>query len=151
MIKKSILKKRKIFVKVFITLLFLICSILYINKKELKVDVQLLVRIKTPHKDTYKLFVNGKPEEVRVFPSEDFQWIKFNLPKDEIKQIRLNFGKEKGIVIINSIKLKTILKEYIWKGRALKRIFNYKHYIEKTYLMDNNFYIQIADGFLNSL
>lgn len=130
--------------KVFITLLFLICSILYVNKKELRMDVQLLVRIKVPHKDIYKLFINDKPEEVKVFPSEDFQWIKFKLPKDEIKQIRLNFGKEKGIVIINSIKLKTILRKYIWKGRALKRIFNYKNHIEKTYLKDNNFYIKIA-------
>ncbi len=144
MMVKTILKKRKIFVKVFITLLFLICSILYVNKKELKVDVQLLVRIKVPHKDTYKLFVNDKPEKVKVSPSEGFQWINFKLPKDEIKQIRLNFGKEKGIVIIESIKLKTILNKYIWKDRALKRIFNYKHHIEKTYLKDNNFYIEIA-------
>jgi len=72
---KNILKKRKIFVKVFITLLFLICLILYVNKKELRLDVQLLVRIKTPHKDTYKLFVNDKPEKVEVSPAEGFQWI----------------------------------------------------------------------------
>jgi len=58
--------------------------------------------------------------------------------------IRLNFGKEKGIIIIESIKLKTILRKYMWKDRALKRIFNYKHHIEKTYLKDNNFYIKIA-------
>ncbi len=141
---KNILKKRKIFVKVFITLLFLIGSILYVNKKELRLDVKLLVRAKVPHKDTYKLFVNDKPEKVEVSPSEGFQWISFKLPKDEIKQIRLNFGKEKGIVIINSIKLKTILKRYMWKDRALKRIFNYKHHIEKTYLKDNDFYIKIA-------
>jgi hypothetical protein len=141
---KNILKNRKIFVKVFITLLFLICSILYVNKKELRLDVQLLVRIKVPHKDTYKLFINDKPEKMEVFPSEGFQWISFKVPKDEIKQIRLNFGKEKGIAIIESIKLKTILNKYIWKDRALKRIFNYKHHIEKTYLKDNNFYIKIA-------
>ena len=130
--------------KLFITLLFLIISIFYVNKKELRLDVQLLVRIKVPHKDTYKLFVNDKPEKVEVSPSEGFQWISFKLPKDEIKQIRLHFGKEKGIVIIESIKLKTILNKYIWKDRALKRIFNYKHHIKKTYLKGNNFYIQIT-------
>ena len=154
---KKILRNKKLLVELVITLLFFIASLYYIHTKELRTNLQLILQVKVQHEgtnrnqdrnqdqDEYRLYIdNAPPLGVRVYPSAEFQPIVFKLPPRKIKKIKLTLGKKAGTIVIENIKLKSLLYRYKWTGKKIKKLFHRKqrHQVEKNYVKNNYFYIQ---------
>lgn len=115
------IKKKHVF-EIFITLIFFAASLYFIAKKDLKVDAGLSVYIEGSRKDVVRLYIDKeKPLKEKV--SKRLRRIDFDLPGQEIKNLRLVLGEKPGSFTIKRIAVKTPFKHREWSGKVLKRVF----------------------------
>ena len=142
------MKKKKIIIKVLITLVFFTASIYYIHEKDLQVDTRLSITVKTPRKDIFRLYTGDKkPLKARV--KKYFKQVDFHLPKQRRASVsRLMLGQKPGLVAIKNVKIKTSFNEQKWSGSDIKKVFKFdgKLAADKIYVKEGCFYIKSPGG-----
>jgi hypothetical protein len=123
---------------------FFIGALVYVHTNDLRVGLQLVLRVKVAHEDTFQLFVNKDSREVKIEASNHFQEVCFILPRSKIKNLRLNFGRKPGTIAIKSIDIKNLSANYQLQGKCLQKLFHEKHGVNKDYVKKNCYYLETA-------
>jgi hypothetical protein len=141
------MKNKKLLVEIFITLMFFAVALYYIYQKDLRVDTNLSIYVKASRKDVLRLFIN-KDKPIKQKVNTYFHRINFNLPKKEIKSIRLMPGDKAGDFAIESISVKTPFKRHEWAGKVVKRVFKFReaNFRKNTRMKDDALHIQSRKG-----
>ena len=130
-------RRQKLLLELLLTLLFFIGAIVYVHTSDLRVGLQLVLRVKVSHQDTFQLFFKKDTQEVKNKASNHFQEVCFLLPPKKIKNLRLNFGQKPGIIAIESINIKNLAMNYQLKGKHLQKLLSKKHGVNKNYIKKN--------------
>ncbi len=153
----KIVKNRKLLAELMITLLFFIASLYYIHTNELRTNLQLILQVNVHYEgtqdnqsqdqneDQYRLYIDDDPPlDDHVYPSKEFQPVVFKLPSRTIKNMRLLLGEKPGTIVIKKIILKSLLNQYEWTGKKIRKLFHPQqlHQVGKNYVKNNSLYIQ---------
>lgn len=136
-------KKKKFPVEIFITFVFFAACLYYIQKTDLRVDTSLSIDVKAFKRDILRLYVDkGKSLKGKVRRS--FHPVSFNLPRRDIKGVRLMLGEKPGTFVIKSIKIKTPFKHHEWSGEITGKIFRFSgtNLRDKAGIKDEYLYIR---------
>jgi hypothetical protein len=137
-------RRQRLLVEFLLTFVFFIGALVYVHTSDLRVGLQLVLRVKVPYEDTFQLFINKNFREVKNNASNDFQEVCFLLPRKKIKNLRLNFGQKPGTIAIKSINVKNLSANYQLKGKRLQKLFHDKHGVNRDYVKKKCYYIETA-------
>ncbi|MCK5056178.1 MAG: hypothetical protein KAT34_05955 [Candidatus Aminicenantes bacterium] len=141
------MRKKKLPVKIFLTCVFLAAAVCYIHKTDLRTDMSLSLSVKASRRDNCRLFIdNDKPLKEKV--QRYFRQVSFDLPKRDIKNIRLMLGEKPGKFVIKAITVKSPFKRLEWSGEMLKRIFKFSERKprERNRIKNGSLHIQLPGG-----
>jgi hypothetical protein len=137
-------RRHRLLVEFLLTLVFFIGALVYVHTSDLRVGLQLVLRVKVAHEDTFQLFFGKNSREVKIGASNHFQEVCFLLPRKKIKNLRLNFGQKPGTIAIKSINVKNLSANYQVQGKRLQKLFHDKHGVNKDYVKKQCYYIETA-------
>ena len=134
-------------IKLTLTFLFLAGALVYVHNAELRVGLQLVLRVNVPHSDIFQLFIDGKePQKVKVHPTPagSFHEIRFLLPRDKIENLRLNLGQKPATIAIKDLTIQGLFRSGRFKlaGKQLQKLFQREHLIDKSYTRGNSYYVE---------
>jgi alginate O-acetyltransferase complex protein AlgJ len=127
-------RRLKLRVEFFLTLVFSIGALVYVHTGDLRVGLRLVLRVKVAHEGTFQLVIGKDTREVKIEASDQFQEVCFLLPREKIKNLKLNFGQNPGTIAIKSIDVKNLSTNYQLQGKRLQKVFHEKHGINKDYI-----------------
>lgn len=131
--------------ELFFTALFLIAALLYVHTNDLRVGLQLILRVKASHADTLKLSIGQDSLEVKNNSANHFQEVCFLLPGKKIYNFKLNLGQKPGKIAIKSINVKSLFSNYQLKGKRLQKLFKEKHGVRSDYVKKQCYYIETTN------
>jgi len=137
-------RRHRFLVELLLAFVFFIGAIVYVHTSDLRVGLQLVLRVKVAHEDTFQLVIGKNSQEVKINASNHFQEICFLLPRKKIKNLRLNFGQKPGTIAIKSINVKNLSATYQLQGKRLQKLFHEKHGVNKDYIKKKCYYIETA-------
>jgi len=137
-------RRQKLLLEFFLAFVFFIGALVYVHNGDLRVGLQMVLRVKVVHGDTFQLFINKGLLEVKIDASDRFREVCFLLPRNKIKDLKLNFGQKPGTVAIKSIIVKNLFSNYQLKGKRLQKLFHDKQGVNRDYIKENCYYIETA-------
>ncbi|NIM15406.1 MAG: hypothetical protein GTO45_25795 [Candidatus Aminicenantes bacterium] len=144
---KKIVKFKRLWVELILTLVFLGGALFYVQKTPLRAGLQLVLMVKSPHHDTFKLIIgNEKTIEVNVDAANHFQEVCFPLPQKKIEKLRLKFGNNPGLTAVKYLEITgpLIFSKPRLEGKRLQRMFQQKYGIYNHYVKDQCYFIETA-------
>lgn len=117
---------RRLFFELLVSLLFLAGMIVYIHTSNIKAELRIYmdVRVDLEEEDTFQLFIGKRsPVEARVQPSIRIQRLRFNLPGEKLRNLRIVLGEEPGLTMIRSLSVGGWFSAYTIRGKQLKKLF----------------------------
>ncbi|MGD2086218.1 MAG: hypothetical protein PVH61_08545 [Candidatus Aminicenantes bacterium] len=135
-------RRHRLLVEFLLTFACLIGALVYVHNGDLRVGLQLVLRVKVAHEDTFRLFIHKDTREVKIEASDHFQEVCFLLPRKKIKNLKLNFGQKSGTIAIKSLSVKNLSTNYQLTGKRLQKLFHEKHGINKDYIKKKCYYIE---------
>jgi alginate O-acetyltransferase complex protein AlgJ len=144
---KKIVKLKRLLIELVLTLVFLGGALYYVQETPLRVGLQLILMVKSPHHDTFQLIIgNEKVIEVNVEPANYFQEVCFPLPREKIEKLRLVFGKNPGLTAVKYLEITgpLIFSKPRLEGKRLRRIFKQKYGVNNDYVKDQCYFIETA-------
>jgi hypothetical protein len=127
-------RRHRLLAELFIAFVFFIGALVYVHTNDLRVGLQMVLRVQVAHEDTFQLFINQDFREVKVEASNHFQEVCFLLPRNKIKDLKLNFGQKPGTIVIKSIIVKNLFSNYQLKGKRLQKLFHDRHGVNRDYI-----------------
>jgi hypothetical protein len=140
-------KHKRLIIEVVLSLLFLGGALVYVQETPLRAGLQLVLTVKSPHHDTFKLIMgNEKTIEVNVEAANHFQEVCFPLPRKKIETLRLNFGNKPGLTAVKYLEITgpLIFSKPRLQGKRLRRMFNRKYGVNNDYVTDRCYFIETA-------
>jgi hypothetical protein len=119
----------RICVEISLMLLLTVLLVNFFKAKPLRMDLQLRMSIDTTHSGVFELFVNNKIQRLSVKNGENF--LKFKLPKEMIRQIKLKFAQDGAQFIIRRVELRSLLKSTVWEGSFVNRLISFTHNLKR--------------------
>lgn len=152
----------KIFIGVAIILVFFLCSQAPWKYLIEKMPLKLEITLKIKQDDALQLFYLVDREaqfseknsiKADIQGSDEFQTITFDIPSDNITNIRVDTGSLPGQIGIKDIKLKNFIKEYIWKENNIKSDFQPSEQIANIKFNNNVLFFDVEgnDPYLVSI
>jgi hypothetical protein len=118
------MKRKRLYFTLFVTLLFQVGMLLLVYKSNWLMDYQLILNVKASPGATCQIYINGKenPLNNRSTDRQGETWM-VSLPKTRINRIWLNTPPPSGSIEINKVKIKSLLREFEFKGKSIRTLF----------------------------
>ena len=134
----------KLLVELLLAFVFFIGALVYVHTGDLRVGLQLVLRVKVANEDIFQLVIDKDTREVKIEASDHFQEVYFLIPGKKIKNLKLNFGQKPGTIAIDSLDVKNPSAHYRLKGKHLQKLFHDRHGVNRDYVKKNCFYLETA-------